>query len=125
MSVNEILNRREELLEAAELVDSVADLYYRDNMINPQDLVDKVYPKPRPETLPVTSIKVKSKYNRYILAQTGRFSYQLINLSDHNRYTDDPWTADMIGVCSSINLNKLEELLSDYCLELSLVDTWS
>ena len=125
MSVNVILGRREELLEAAELVDSVADLYYRDNMINPQELVDKVYPNPRPDTLPISSIKIKSEYNSYILAQTGRFSFQLISLEDHNRYSDDPWTADMIGVCSSINLNKLEELLSDYCVELSLVDTWS
>ena len=118
------LTRRAELIEAIELVEEHANVYYEDNMIPAQELAALVYPEPkppRPKTLPAHKIRVRytGSYSNIVerLVNVGPHKYMLNAIKDGNRLDDDVFT-----LIHPINLDILEALLGEHC---TLIDTWS
>ena len=114
------LTRRAELIEAHELIEGFADIYYEGDDIRAEDLAKIVYPTPRPETLPACKIRLCRDGNTYaIFGNIGRFL--IYNLDDHNMWsaTDLP---NSVGATNKIKLDELERILD---AGFTLCDTWS
>ena len=114
------LTRRAELIEAHELIEGFADIYYEGDDIRAEDLAKIAYPEPRPATLPVHKIRLCRSGRTYaIFGNTHRFL--IYNLNDHNL-----WSAtrlpNSVGTINSIKLAELERVLDD---GFTLCDTWS
>ena len=115
------LTRRAELIEALELVDTVASVYYDgEHSPNPTEVAAKVYPEPRPATLPIHKIRLCRHGDTYaIFGNIGRFL--IYKLNDHNLWSGTR-LPNSVGTINSIKLAELEHVLDD---GFTLCDTWS
>ena len=114
------LTRRAELIEALELVDTVASVYYDgEHSPNPTEVAAKVYPEPRPTTLPVHKIRLCTRQRTYaIFGNIGNFL--IYNLDDHNLWSDCHLPTS-VGTINKIKLDELER----ECGVFTLCNTWS